>query len=485
MADYRRRGVIAALESGGGGGGTAPDFSTATWQEIQAYIDEYGTNGFADQVGATRSITLTDNSVHTLRLENATGNLYELSDGSGYTGMIVEFLTFIKDSNGEANIQYSSSTGVGTGPLGDMNPLGTTVLPYVHSILPTDLKSLIPQVKVKSAEAYNVNTLVSSDMYLFIPARKELFGNTAYKAEPCEEEVLSQWKYYVDNNTNSARSRQGRSWWTRSARANYLANVVFYVQTNGDLNSYQTITNKISVYPAFCLAPQSTPTPTPTSFADDDWATIKYAVDNNLASAVYSVGDTKTITLSDSSTHTLRIANITGNLYEYADNAGTYTGFIVEFADCFIPSVWSSAQSNSGPLGQANPIGTTTLPNIFSSLPNDLQRVVANVKVVSAQDGSNLVYSEMPLFIPATKEIFGTQGMGIKFEADNLTTWAYYQTNNSNAYRIKDYNGSASTWWLRSKTEGTTNNINIVNGDGSNNGAGVWRERGVSPCFCI
>lgn len=230
-----------------------PDFSTATWAEIQAYIDSNGTAGFADQVGATRSVTLSDDSVHTLRLANVEGNLYELSDGSGYTGMIVEFADIIKNS------MYKSVSGSNSGALANISPIGTTQLPNIQNTLPSDLQSVLASVKVVKANGDGDSSLVTSDMSLFIPAEKEVFGSNAINAFSTENEALTWWSYYQSHNTNSGRLKAlngtNARWWLRSPYADNNTNESF-VSYDGSLSASTTIST-YGVSPCFCLAPQS------------------------------------------------------------------------------------------------------------------------------------------------------------------------------------------------------------------------------------
>ena len=455
-----------------------PDFATATWGEIQTYINNYGTAGFADQVGATRSVTLTDTTTQTLRLANVTGDLYELSDGTGYTGMIVEFENCLPDLK-----RWAFPTASNENPLGNADPMGTTILPAVYESFPSDLKSIIPTVKVFSAKggAEYDTTLVYSDMKVFLPSIVEV-GFSTY-APATEAATLSLWEYYRVHSTNADRKKQYSggyiAWWSRSPAIRYSSSTdVFVVSTSGDLYR-EPSSNARGCSPCFCLAKQP---PTPTSFADDDWETIQYAIDHDLASSVYSVGDTKSITLSDNSTHTLRIANMDGNLYELSDGTG-YTGFIVEFADCFSYSAFQNTASNVGALGSINPMGTTTLPAIKALLPQGLQDILATVKVLKSNSGTDgtLVSSDMDLFLPALKEVYGGNDSTPEEQAA-LTRWQYY-SNVSNY--TKKYNNNAVTWWMRSPYKTSTSSVWVYSS------SYVWDIKQanincyVSPCFCL
>ncbi|MBR0412601.1 MAG: hypothetical protein IJI47_03435 [Eubacterium sp.] len=466
----------------------APDFSTASWSDIQDYIDEYGTGRYEYQIGATRSITLSNNTTHTLRLSNATGNLYELADGSAYTGMVVEFADII---GGYSWVQFKSSNN-NSGALGAIDPMGTTTLPAILALLPQDLQDILPTVKVVRANGGTATTLASSDMKLFIPAYREILPNASSTGVPeVEFNATTSWKYYVLGGKPAKKvngAGDNADWWLRSPYNGNTSYQWYYARGNsGDIRA---INSASGISPAFCLAPTpSAPTPTPTSFADDDWATIKYAVDNNLASAVYSVGDTKTITLSDDSVHTLRIANMTGNLYEYANNAGTYTGFVVEFMDSCQVSAFASNGANSGALATIAPMGTTVLPAIKAKLPSDLQAVLASVKVIKATNSidGTLASSDMDFFLPAYKEIYGNSWAGTRVEADALTQWSYYTTHSTEADRTKDC-GSSTGYWTRSPSAQQNNSqIVYVASNGSYYGE-AWvnsQTRAVCPCFCL
>lgn len=470
MADYIRRGLLANEESGGGGGGgDVPDFSTASWADIQSYINENGTSGFADQIGKTRSITLSDSTTHTLRLINATGNLYELTDGSGYTGFVVEFADI------PTNDTFSAAQVVNI-----VNSYIGTYLTKILELLPLDLRNVIAQVQDRQS-----NTTVS----MFIPHQYDIVtpntsGGFAY---------TPIYQYY-QTNTNHVKLLNGEAlpWWFVGRHSFFNYYWWRYVDANGTVAQFNNRSGSgggetYYMSPFFCLAPQSAPTPTPTSFADDDWETIKYAVDNNLAAAVYNVGDTKSIELTDGTTHTLRLANVDGNLYELSDGSG-YTGFVVEFADCVQSGRYSQSNSCVGTLSDSNPMGTTVLPSIKAMLPSELQNVLATVKVVKANSGSDttLVSSDMDLFIPAEKEVFGSSNLwGTTEEASALTWWAYYEVHNANSAHIKRASDVARQWWLRSPVLDRTNALVIVIENGTRTSYQTSNQSYVSPCFCL
>lgn len=214
---------------------------------------------------------------------------------------------------------------------------------------------------------------------------------------------------------------------------------------------------------------------------------LKNAVIEGQAATLYAVGATKQITLKNGQTITLRLANNTTDLYDYADGSGT-TGFVIEFVECFGTQYpMNSASTNDGGWNACY-MRTTVMPLILAQLPDEWQEVVATVKIKAANgydNGNELVESNDKLFLPAEREIFASRDSSAQTEWDALTRWQWYAEHDTDADRVKTYNGSAVDWWERSPISGSSYYFCSVDIYGYSGSDSAVSSSGVAPAFCI
>ncbi|MDD3337825.1 MAG: leucine-rich repeat protein [Lachnospiraceae bacterium] len=221
------------------------------------------------------------------------------------------------------------------------------------------------------------------------------------------------------------------------------------------------------------------------NFTTASWANIKKAVIANVASNFYSVGTTRTVTLKNGKTITLRIANNSGDYYERAD--GSMTGFVLEFVDLWPTSYYMNPTSTNAGGWDASYMRQTVMPLILEQLPDELVDIIATVKVKACKSGTDatIVESLDKIFLPAEREIFVSRIYSRSEEWDVLKTWQYYINNNNNAARIKKQNSSASWWWERSPYGGNSGIFCGVGSNGTANFNSADDSYGVAPGFCI
>lgn len=214
---------------------------------------------------------------------------------------------------------------------------------------------------------------------------------------------------------------------------------------------------------------------------------LKNAVIEGQAATLYAVGATKQITLKNGQTITLRLANNTTDLYDYADGSGT-TGFVLEFVECFGTKYYMNSPATNDGGWNACYMRTTVMPLILAQLPDEWQEVVATVKIKAGNGystGNAVIESNDKLFLPAEREIFASPYFSAQTEWDALTRWQWYAQHDTNADRIKTFNGSAALWWERSPSNGHSDTFCGVYSDGSDSDNVANYSNGVAPAFCI
>lgn len=231
---------------------------------------------------------------------------------------------------------------------------------------------------------------------------------------------------------------------------------------------------------------------TVTYIVQDNFATatpqeLKNTVIMGQAATLYAVGATKQITLKNGQTITLRLANNTTDLYDYADGSGT-TGFVLEFVECFGTEYRISSTGINDGGWNACYMRTTVMPLILAQLPDEWQEVVATVKIKTGNGyatGNAVIESDDKLFLPAEREISDFPGDSAQTEWNALTRWQWYAQHDTAEDRIKTYNGSAVAWWERSPINGSSNYFCNVGEDGYIGSASAYSVAAVAPAFCI
>ncbi len=236
----------------------------------------------------------------------------------------------------------------------------------------------------------------------------------------------------------------------------------------------------------------------PVSFETDDWATIQKAVQSG--TYPYQVGDTKTVTLSDFGTFTLRIANTTTP--SVCNNPGfslTACGFVIEFADIITEHEMYPYTTNVGGWNGSE-LRTYLTSTIYDALPQELKDVIIDTYVVSGHgkddnDNQNYVLEKEKLYLLSPHEVWENVEGGGAINVNYDTAWDdtrqldYYAqkgvTTNNYSTAIKEYKGTPVVVWLRSAYSYDADTFYLVNGNGSWHFSCAYNTCGVAPAFRI
>ena len=242
----------------------------------------------------------------------------------------------------------------------------------------------------------------------------------------------------------------------------------------------------------------------PISFANDSWKTIANAVKNNNISK-YNVGDTKTIDMGTYGTHTLRIANTsTPSECSTSGFSQTACGFVLEFADIITtyymnPSgTYDGTNYSMGWNKDGWPVtAMRTLVNndIYNALPKEIKNAIIDTTVVSGHgpnDTTNFTSTDK-LYLLAPGEVWSdwkTSDVSSYDTAKDLTrTLDYYinmgVTTENRSPAIKNNDGSAELWYLRTAYSSRNIAFFIVWNDGRCSTSYASNVLSVSPAFRI
>lgn len=225
----------------------------------------------------------------------------------------------------------------------------------------------------------------------------------------------------------------------------------------------------------------------PPLFQTMSWSEIRNAVRNGTASNYFAVGDTRNVTLTNNATMTVRIADMTTGRYDFADNSGNKSNMVIEFVECLADkATMNSINTNSGGWADCE-MRSTTMTACLALLPQDMQDAMSEVLVLSGTGNgttSGTSASANKLFLPCEYEIFGSQTNSIG-SSEGSPQFGYYTIHNTGTDRIKEREGTAAFWFMRSPQSNHEMFFCIVYQDGSSHSASANFLAGVAPVFAI
>lgn len=230
----------------------------------------------------------------------------------------------------------------------------------------------------------------------------------------------------------------------------------------------------------------TTPIAMPT-FGEMSWDKIAEISESGSASTRFAVGDEKTIELSTGEQITVVILGFDHDmLSEGAGNAGITIGMKNLLRT---PYVMNGINVNDrGWIGSE--MLNSTMPKLFSQLPNDLKRVIKEVikKSTAGNSGTSITTSSNKLWLLSLVEIDGNNLAGYRDEGKQYEYWKTVKDGTVMANRIKYINISEPTpfdWWLRSASITSDTEYKFVNYNGEDLDGMARTSKGVSFCFCV
>lgn len=207
-------------------------------------------------------------------------------------------------------------------------------------------------------------------------------------------------------------------------------------------------------------------------------------------STVWSVGDTRTITVSAfagvENQHAAQSIDIVITSFEDYNGAGAVMQF--DMKDCLAEYEYMNS-SNTGTLTNTS-MYKTVLPNYANALPSWLKTRLKPFSIKVSPDGSNatpITLTNQKLALRAEWEVFGAKSYAVagQAEASGGKQISYYATQ-ANRIKKQGHTGSADTWWLRSPYRSTT--FCYVESGGTPNANyryGAEDTRLVAPFGCV
>jgi len=197
----------------------------------------------------------------------------------------------------------------------------------------------------------------------------------------------------------------------------------------------------------------------------DDWDTILSS-----DGSAYSIGDTKTLALTDGSAYKMQIV--------YKGEGGSILTWLGK--NILRNRAMNTTATTSGGWEECALRSDIRGDGFYNLIPTNIQNhIVAVDKTYSDYtSGSKVVKScSDTVWIPSAHEMYGDT----TYE-DTGVTYSTQFPSSSNVSRIKYLNGSASGWWLRSA--GSTTSFRCVGNGGRSDSYSASRSLGLVLGFC-
>lgn len=205
-------------------------------------------------------------------------------------------------------------------------------------------------------------------------------------------------------------------------------------------------------------------------FANNTWAQIIAACQNNEVPDTWAVGDHKDMTINGAAYQ----IDIIGKNHDTYTLGGT-APLTFQLHDLYATTYPFFASGFTG--WESSALRTSTMATLLGYLPSEVRAAVKEVsKTTSKVQGKkiNYVTTTDKLFLPSATELAGegtTEGR----------QYAYY----AGRSRVKYRNGSAENWWTRSAVYSSLAQARYVTTSGTINSVASGYSYGVAFAFCF
>ena len=219
--------------------------------------------------------------------------------------------------------------------------------------------------------------------------------------------------------------------------------------------------------------------PVGTTLQNCSWEQINLIGRAGKGADYFTIGSTKTVTLTTNEVITLVLVGMNHDLL--ADGSGDYAPFTFNVVDCLQATgqMESSDINTNGWHGCA--MRGVCNGTFYGIMPPALKNIIKQVqkKASAGNQSSTIVTSNDYIWLAAEIEIFGATTHS---KAGEGTQYAYY-TNSSR--RIKRVSGVASDWWERSPKGANATDFCVVNPSGAASSNYASNSNGVALGLCV
>lgn len=352
-----------------------------------------------------------------------------------------------------------------------------TSLNYTHNVTYTnDVYVLVTSVSENDTENKDISHIAKAE----IPP-KQVTSITAYKTSG---NVIISWAapndstcakynvyYYVGSTAPTSLSQFTKITTTSSLNYSYATS-----DTNGAYIVVTSVTDNNIENDDISHVVQ---TQAPPSFANASWDIINAIAQSGQASSVFSIGDTKSISINGTN-YKIQIYDFDHD--DLADESGK-AKITFGLANCLSNYyAMNNSDTNSGGWGSCA-LRTTLQNTILNQLPTELKSLIKTVKkkTSAGSQSTTITTTNDTLFLFSEVELFGSTTYSVAGEGAQYPIF----TNNNSRIKKQGDTGSACNWWERSPFASYSTAFCRVNTDGSANGNYASYSNGVCFGFCI
>lgn len=239
-----------------------PVFGDNSWVMIrQAFRKGLASGLWA--VGDHKEVTLGDGNTYHVRIADMQSGRYNLTDGSGTTNGVLEFVECLPTSYpiNSSQVTDGNVTAYTAGGWAMCQMKNTTLDVTVWGLLPSDMKVAISEITLNEY-SYSAPSPRESTNKLFLPAETEIFMNRHFSAEGDQTGCVkyNRFDYYASATTDNMsplreKHRLGITstieWWLRSPYAG--TNNMFCRVSNEGSNGMSPANYNYGVAPCFAI----------------------------------------------------------------------------------------------------------------------------------------------------------------------------------------------------------------------------------------
>lgn len=239
-----------------------PVFGDNSWVMIrQAFRKGLASGLWA--VGDQKEVTLGDGNTYHIRIADMQSGRYNLTDGSGTTNGVLEFVECLPTSYpiNSSQVTDGDVTAYTAGGWAMCQMKNTTLDVTVWGLLPDDMKNAISEITLNEY-SYSSPSPRESTNKLFLPAETEIFMNRHFSAEGDQTGCVkyNRFDYYASATTDNMsplreKHRLGITstieWWLRSPYAG--SNNMFCRVSNEGSNAMSPANYSNGVAPCFAI----------------------------------------------------------------------------------------------------------------------------------------------------------------------------------------------------------------------------------------
>ena len=153
----------------------------------------------------------------------------------------------------------------------------------------------------------------------------------------------------------------------------------------------------------------------------------------------------------------------------------------LQMHDCYATTYAMNSSGTTSGGWKNSAMRTTHLPAILALMPTEVQNGIREVSKKASVGGASSTIETVSdkLFLLSEVEIFGSTTYSAAGEG---TRYDYYKAGNS---KVKNRNGSATSWWERSPRASGSSYFCLVESHGNANSYDASVARGVAFGFCF